>query len=492
MQPVIEPLPEGFEYPPPDSSSNPSSQQLRVSSQHHSSPQSLNKINTNAPASASASSIHANASSISSLAEKPLPSLPTESASVSQSFGMNQAYSSAPSQPSVQAHPMPLDSNFMPGDSAPVQQTILFSGINSASVISPTESLLGPPSIDLNLNSPITPGASNPPSELAFSSSAVPRNEPSKPFQQNTEVPSNPSDSVQHQATYTHHDRNQSLPNRSTQQYDTEYNQRVSLNRSATISDSSQSNTRISSISSPAMKTPNQASSFQFPSNPQPQQIHQLSTSEVIHNITPLESHRIQENTNVETTGAQFPSSNHYGQIPATLPQFQPPPQQIQGNGSFHFPQQPTVPNVSQPIPQQMHHQQQDPTIGGIEIEIPTLESFNTTSHQQIVIPTSFSPVNIDINPPLSQSPPQKQPIFIPQQNHTAQSSLEIQKTFQFGHGSSQQKHSPSNSAAKNGTSTTNLNGQAPINTNLKSSSEYALHILFTQVQFLRLKIEFI
>lgn len=356
------------------------------------------------------------------------------------------------------------------------QQSLFVPSNNQTSSVSPTDSVLSPPSIDLNQNSPLSPGSYNDASDILFSPSIVNTsntniepisirhnisNHDSPSFQKNSHLDSmaylnNTTSSTSSSNTQLpHHDRNQSLPNGSSRQYDIAYNRRVSLNRSATVAESSRPNSRLSNIPLPTINIPDH--SFQFPPN-------FTSQNQFIH--TPQITIPSLQNDPLPDQTFQFPSSSQFAQMPQNPPQFQLQPPPIQGNGMYQFPQQQlTIPPTSNLFPQ-------DPTSGSFEITIPDLNTLQSaTSPAPLSFPDSFSSINID---PLQH-----------QKSHLPQSSKDIQNTFQFGLGSAHPTPShPPPSQFYNDSPNSIVNTKLLKSEEFKNPSEYALHILFRQVFF--------
>lgn len=480
MQSEIHTFAEELDLPVPDSSTNHHSD---LNHHHDGLPQELNSVQAQTHKLAS-SPTPIGSFEFPSASIQPLPALLSDDSapSTTQAIGMNQNFSAAPSQVSTQDPQIPSSFSFISPDSMPAQQTIFLPDPSAASVLSPTYSSLGPPSIDLNLNSPLTPGSYNRiHTDLSFSPSPLANKDNSyyiqsqglMPFQ---DLPSTSQrdpvskNNVPYEAQMPHHDRNQSLPNGFTQEYDSKYAHRVSLNRAATISESSRPTSGSSTVRVPTNSIPDQ--SFQFPANPSSQPIH--SDPQPIAQIT-IPDFGYYDSTNLsdpQNQSFQFSVNGPAAPLPPNLSQFQLQPPPIQSDGGFQFPQQHqiTIPDISDTFSQAT-----PASGGGFEITIPDLDALEAVS-TPIVIPESFSAIDID---PSIQIPQQQQPSF-------PQNPEDVQSTLRFGQGSAHTQPTASRSLSMEHNSPASaVANAAPNSEELKSSSEYALHILFTQVSII-------
>lgn len=256
--------------------------------------------------------------------------------------------------------------------------------------------------------------------------------------------------------SYLHHDRNQSLPN-GGYSADVPYSHRVSLNRAATVADTSRTSSlsnRASNVPLPPLTTADHTS-FQFPppsaSNAPPTFIQAptyIPPSPADPQKPYLESSLPMNNN--PSSQFQFPQQSYIQpsqqQQQQTIPQLQPQP-------PFIYPEN-ALTNGQQ----------------GVEITIPDLEA------PTIDISPSFpngNPPSADLQSPSIQIPPPSQ--LNPSFTFGAQKSSEASKPEREIPIASQstaiKQHDTKNSVSLNSTDS-------------KSPSEYALHILFTQVCF--------
>lgn len=268
---------------------------------------------------------------------------------------------------------------------------------------------------------------------------------------------------------YTHHDRNQSLPNSSSQQFDQVYTQKVSLNRSATTAHDparySYNGNFINIHGAPP----------QLPSAPMP-------------NIDPA--------TNFQYSMAQMQPPQIF--IPSMDQQQQPSQSTdqilIPSEVSLQQPQQPQqFPQESQLQPQLIQIPQQ-PLYYPNSFDQPGVP-LSPTNPNTIVIPEMSDGVTFagipgpDPFSPLSEnfhqlhSPPQSQPNLPLDQQRVALASTgtppkapDPPHVYDLIHTS---RHA--HSASKNLSSSSNILSAKP--SEPKNSSEYALHIIFTRVR---------
>lgn len=234
-------------------------------------------------------------------------------------------------------------------------------------------------------------------------------------------------DSASRTSVSSHHDRNQSLPNNSSQLFDQP--PQVNLNRAATVAESGRP-TKISNVPTiPSMTIPN-STSFQFPPPPSAANIQQQPLFEIA-------SQNIYEENNSQTPFISIPT---FGE--EILPPEGPSiiiPDFLQLNNE---PNQTGVP-VQIEIPNQ--------------IEIPDTQNFQSqvpsTNQQQLQ--------NITLNQPVSSEVEQPRPFYDGQPIQQSQDNT----------------HTRNNSTRNYASSTSSSKSN-----DTKNPSEYALHILFTQV----------